>query len=40
MFATGRALRDELELIRREDGGLGWYVTTKLPVAAPDELRG
>ena len=37
VFATGRPLRDELELIRREDGGLGWYVTTKLPVAAPDD---
>ena len=34
VFATGRPLRDELELIRREDGALGWYVTTKLPVAA------
>ena len=34
VFATGRPLRDELELIRREDGGLGWYVTTKLPVAS------
>ena len=33
VFATGRPLRNELELIRREDGGLGWYVTTKLPVA-------
>ncbi len=37
VFATGRPLRDELELIRREDGGLGWYVTTKLPVAAPGD---
>ena len=34
VLATGRPLRDELELIQREDGGLGWYVTTKLPVAA------
>lgn len=32
VLATGEALRDELELIRREDGSLGWYVTTKLPV--------
>ncbi len=32
VLATGQALRDELELIRREDGSLGWYVTTKLPV--------
>ena len=35
VFATGRPLRDELELIRREDGALGWYVTTKLPITSP-----
>ena len=43
VFATGRPLRNELELIRREDGELGWYVTTKLPVAAPrhaEQVRG
>ena len=34
VFATGRALRNELELIRRPDDGLGWYVTTKLPVSS------
>ncbi|WP_419921059.1 helix-turn-helix domain-containing protein [Candidatus Poriferisodalis sp.] len=39
VFTTGRPLRDELELIRREDGGLGWYVTTKLPVPADDDPR-
>ena len=32
VFATGRPLRDELELIRRPDGSMGWYVTTKIPV--------
>lgn len=32
VMATGKPLRDELELIRREDGSLGWYLTTKLPV--------
>lgn len=32
VFATGRPLRDELELIRRPDGSRGWYVTTKIPV--------
>lgn len=32
VLASGRPLRDELELIRREDGTLGWYLTTKLPV--------
>lgn len=34
VFASGRPLRDELELIRRPDGSRGWYVTTKIPVAA------
>jgi len=38
VFSTGAALRDELELIRREDGSLGWYSTTKLPV--PDDDGG
>ncbi len=32
VFASGNALRDQLELIRRPDGSLGWYLTTKLPV--------
>ena len=43
VFATGEPLRDELELIAREDGTLGWYLTSKLPVAAvdaPDALAG
>ena len=43
VFSTGRPLRDELELIRREHGGLGWYVTAKLPVQAtrdPRRVRG
>ncbi len=29
---SGAPLYDELELIRRIDGELGWYLTTKLPV--------
>ncbi len=32
VFETGEALRDELELIRRPTGELGWYLTTKLPI--------
>lgn len=32
VFETGEPLHDELELIRRTDGQLGWYLTTKLPV--------
>jgi len=34
VFTSGKPLRDQLELIRREDAGLGWYLTTKLPVAS------
>jgi PAS domain S-box-containing protein len=32
VFASGEPLFDELELIRRPNGELGWYLTTKLPV--------
>lgn len=32
VFSTGEPLYDELELIRRPNGELGWYLTTKLPV--------
>lgn len=37
VLAGGGAVRDELELIRRPDGDLGWYLTTKLPVSGPDD---
>ena len=37
IFRTGEPLRDELELIRRPDGDLGWYLTTKIPVADRDD---
>lgn len=40
VFATGEPLRDELELIRRPDGSLGWYLTTKLPVIADGAVTG
>ena len=33
VFETGEPLLDQLELIRRPNGDLGWYLTTKLPVA-------
>lgn len=33
VFGTGEPLLDQLELIRRPNGGLGWYLTTKLPVS-------
>lgn len=32
VIGSREPLRDELELIRRPDGDLGWYLTTKLPV--------
>lgn len=32
VLSTGDPLRDELDLVRREDGTLGWYVTTKFPL--------
>ncbi len=36
VLAEGRPLRHELELIRREGGSPGWYLTTKIPVTEPD----
>ncbi len=35
VFTDDTVLRDELELIRRPDGSLGWYLTTKRPVHDP-----
>ncbi len=32
VYRAGAPLRDQLELIRRTNGELGWYLTTKLPV--------
>ncbi len=41
VLGTGEPLYDELELIRRPDGHLGWYLTTKLPVRGPgDDIVG
>ncbi len=36
VLADGRPLRHELELIRREGGDPGWYLTTKIPVSGAD----
>ena len=33
VFASGEPLRDALDVIRQPNGALGWYLTTKLPVA-------
>lgn len=35
IFETGEPIGDELELIRRSNGQLGWYLTTKRPVMDP-----
>ncbi|MEM8707817.1 MAG: AraC family transcriptional regulator [Actinomycetota bacterium] len=37
VHASGEPLYDELERIRRTNGELGWYLTTKLPVRDPDD---
>lgn len=39
VFTSGEPLYDELELVRRPNGELGWYLTTKLPVRAGDGDR-
>lgn len=36
VFDSGAPLHDRLELIRRPDRRLGWYLTTKIPVADAD----
>lgn len=36
VLADGQPLRHELELIRREGGSPGWYLTTKIPVPGAD----
>ena len=35
VFDTSEPLRDQLELIKRASGQLGWYLTTKRPVVDP-----
>lgn len=39
VFNTGEPLVDQLELIRRTNGELGWYLTTKLPVGDVSDRR-
>lgn len=36
VFTTGEPVRDQLEVIRRPNNELGWYLTTKLPVRDDD----
>ncbi len=36
LWASRQPLRNQLELIRRPDGTLGWYVTTKVLIAEVD----
>ena len=40
VLETGVALRDLLELIRRPDGSVGWYLTSKIPVDNGDQPGG
>ena len=40
VLTTGIALRDVLELIRRPDGSVGWYLTSKIPVDNGDAPGG
>jgi PAS domain S-box-containing protein len=40
VLAEGRTLRHELELIRREGGVPGWYLTTKVPVVEEGAVVG
>lgn len=40
VFASGEPLRNELELVRRENGELGWYVTVKLPTSTDGVVTG
>jgi AraC-like DNA-binding protein len=37
VIRTGKALRGELEIIRRIGGKPGWYVTTKVPIKPSDD---
>lgn len=37
VFESGRPLQDQLELIRRPSGDLGWYLTTKLPIGVGND---
>jgi len=39
VLETLEPLRDELELIRRPDGSLGWYLTTKVPVPSTEDPK-
>jgi PAS domain S-box-containing protein len=36
LWSSRQALRNQLELIRRPDGSLGWYVTTKVLITEVD----
>ncbi len=37
VLSTGQPLRNELELILRRDGSVGWYVTSKTPIGSPGD---
>lgn len=35
IMASGKTIRDKLELVREKDGNLNWYSTTKVPLRGP-----
>ena len=38
VLETGRSVTNQLELISRPDGNLGWFLTSKSPVAGPEGI--
>jgi AraC-like DNA-binding protein len=38
VLATGRPVTNQLELISRHDGSLGWFLTSKSPVFGPEGI--
>ncbi len=38
VLSTGRSVTNQLELISRPDGNLGWFLTSKSPIAGPEGI--
>ena len=38
VLTTGRPVSNQLELISRHDGNLGWFLTSKSPIAGPEGI--
>jgi AraC-like DNA-binding protein len=39
VLTTGRPVSNQLELISRHDGNLGWFLTSKSPIVGPDGIN-